>query len=107
MQEMTGGKFWLFIIAVASGMAVSSVIYTRSLQLFPAALLGIGVALLYPLIAAGAVGVCSTLRRFSFPDSKEDWSSDEKAYLGAFWPVSLLFWLIISPFFAIINRVFR
>jgi hypothetical protein len=107
MDEMTSGKGVLFVVAVATGVASGWAIFLASLQPILAAVIGFILALLYTVAAAWAVGACAVLRRFSFPASEDTWSSDTKAYMGAFWPVSLLFWVVISPFFAIINRLFR
>lgn len=62
------------------------------------------IGLLYPVTAAIAVGVCELI---AFPDTKTKWDADKRAAQGAIWPLSLLFWILITPFFAIINRLFR
>lgn len=107
MKEFTGGKGCLFVAAVAVGTSAAVVIYGASRRAIAAALIGFGLALLYTVLAAWAVGVCEALRTLAFPGNTGAWSIEVRTYLGACWPLSILFWIVITPFFAIINRLFR
>lgn len=73
----------------------------------PSFIVGAVVGLVYPISASLAVMACKQLRKIAFPYTKTQWSDDTIAMLGAIWPLSLAFWLIITPFFAIINRLFK
>ncbi|MDX6610934.1 MAG: hypothetical protein QOD75_120 [Blastocatellia bacterium] len=73
----------------------------------PSIVVGAVVGLLYPVVAAFAVSACELLRKIAFPHISTQWDSDSRAILGAIWPLSLAFWLMIAPFYAIINRLFK
>jgi hypothetical protein len=107
MNSVTGGKGCLFVVAIGAGVGAGVGVYALNDQMAPSIFLGLGLALLYTVIAAGIVHFCETLEKFAFPDDRNPWDAETRAYLGAFWPLSLLFWMVITPFFAIINRLFR
>lgn len=70
-------------------------------------LIAFAIMLLYPLVGASVVGICELIRDFAFPKATEGWSREEHLVIAAIWPISLLYWLVVGPAFAIINRVFR
>jgi hypothetical protein len=106
-----GGRACLFFVAFAAGIWLSHLLYGYGFSLFIAIGIGFIIALLYPVVAAIAVGVCVGLRKWAFPEGTEPevkpWDRETKAYMGAFWPLSLSFWIMIFPFFWIFNRLFR
>ena len=67
--------------------------------------LAAGVA--YPFVAALAITICRVLQVLAIPGSDPNWSCDVRAGLGAIWPLPLAFWIISTPFLAVINRLFR
>jgi hypothetical protein len=110
VAEVGGGRGCLFVVAVAVGSWLAAALAMAGVTMPMYVVAGLGLALLYPFVAAWVVGICEDLERWSFPKrtpERKRWDVETRAYAGAFWPVSLLFWLVISPFFAIINRVFR
>jgi hypothetical protein len=107
MSDAADGKGCLFAASLVAGFGIGVVLHNNDYS-FPLSI-GFGLlgALLYPVVGAVAVSFCGALRSIAFPDSKEKWSGDTKAYIGAYWPLSILYWLAITPFFAVISRVFR
>jgi hypothetical protein len=111
-----GGREWLFLMAaffalLAAGavfrtLAARAVVGTLG-SVAVALVIGLVTGILYVLVAAFAIGICQVLRKWAYPNEAHPWTADTKAMLGAFWPVSLLFWSLICPFFCVINRLFR
>ncbi len=73
----------------------------------PALLVGVIVGLLYPVCAAVSVNICESLRNIAFPYDQTPWEDEVKPLMGSIWPLSLAYWLVITPFYAIINRLFK
>lgn len=102
--ESSGGRVCLFIFGAVLGFSgAASVIEKGGFGIAAIAFFGVGLG--YSFLAALAVEICKILRSIAFPGSSE-WDCNTAVWLGAFWPLSLSFWLIIAPFFAIINRLF-
>lgn len=106
MKGVIGGRGCLFVVAVAVGSTYAVFIYGRYVRGAPAVLIGLGLALLYTVAAAWVVRICEVLRAVAFPEDREEWDGEIRAFLGAFWPLSLSFWIIMAIFFGIINRLF-
>lgn len=104
-NESSGGRGCLFVIAAAlGGWAGTVVTHTHGLGEAAIAFFAVGIG--YSFLAALAVWICKGLRYLAFPGTSA-WDGDTAAWWGAFWPLSLLFWLLITPFFALINRLFK
>lgn len=106
-DQIPGGHVALFLAASMFGLIAAVVLYglgdaglVRAVIAF--FLAGIG----YTLAAAVAVMICKMLRRLSFP-TLEDWDVESAVAWGVFWPGSLFFWLIVTPFFIVISRIFK
>lgn len=68
--------------------------------------LGIAIGVAYIIAAGMSVTVSQALWLWSRgPDKTHHWTLDEKAWIGAFWPVTLPFYLLASLFFAIVSRI--
>lgn len=104
-DDIFSGKGCLFVVALGLAVLIGYAVLDRSNSWGRALLYGVGAGLFYPLIGAAAVGLCGVLRKGAFPNVSE-WEGETKAWLGAFWPISIVFWILIFPFFFIINRIF-
>lgn len=104
-DDIFSGKGCLFVIALGLAVLIGAAVLDSSNSWGRALLYGGGAGLLYPLIGAAAVGLCGVLRRGAFPNVSER-ESETKAWIGALWTISIVFWILIFPFFSIINRVF-
>jgi len=105
INEASGGRGCLFVIAAGHGCWAAALV-AQAHGLGEAAIAFFAVGLGYSLLAAVAVEVCKGLRYLAFPGASA-WDGDTAAMWGAFWPLSLVFWLLITPFFALINRLFK
>lgn len=64
-----------------------------------------GMLILYPTIGALVSNICAALRRHAFIDP-EPWSEGTIRLVAAFWPVSIVVWVVLWPIAALVNRVF-
>ena len=106
--DLAQGCLFLAAIGVGFGLACSLVV--DAAPILPSIGAGLIAAILYTILAAAIVGVCEKLAKWGFPEraaSGQSWNRETKAFVGSIWPLSLLFWLVVSPFFVIINRAFR
>ena len=106
LEEHVGpGRGCLFV--VAAGLGVWAAVIAFNEKGSPAAAVAFFVVGLgYTFLSALAVQICKGLRWLAFPGS-DGWDSNTAVLWGAVWPLSLVFWLIITPFFALINRLFK
>jgi hypothetical protein len=107
-DEETGGKIALFISSIVIGAICSSVLHLHfRFPLTSSIPWGILTAILNPAAARLAVCLSQKLHHLAFPDTYEMWSVERKVWMGAFWPITLLFWIVVFIFFISINRIFR
>lgn len=104
-NEIGGGRGCLFVVAAGLGVFAAYAFAVRDMW-GVGVLVFFGVGLGYTLLAALAVQFCQGLRSLAFP-SATAWDGDTAAGWAVLWPLSLVFWLIITPFFAMINRLFK
>ena len=98
----------LFLASTIAGVSAGAVLRVGTgLSWATIVLLGFITALLHPLVGILVVGICEDLRNWSFPQEQKRWDRSSRVGLVALWPPVLLSWLLISPSFAIINRLFR
>ena len=107
-EAETGGKEALFISSLVVG-TVSGILLYRYFRLpvVPSILLGSLCALLNPFAARLSVWLSQRLHCLAFPDTYEDWSIEKRVWMGAFWPITLPFWIVVFIFFVSINHIFR
>lgn len=60
----------------------------------------------YLLIGSPAISICARLRKRVYKAEVEDWTRDEKAKRGAFWPFVLVPCVFVYVFVWIIKRVY-
>lgn len=104
-DEVGGARGCLFVVAAALGIwggVIAS--YHAGFLASVAAFFIVGLG--YTLLSALAVQVCKGLRWLAFPGASP-WDGRTAVMWGSVWPLSLVFWLIVTPFFALINRLFR
>lgn len=104
-DESSEGKAWLFFVTINVGFWTAAVVYHK-IGFWGATLTFFVMGLGYSFLGALAVMVCKWLYSIAFPNGNE-WDGNTAAFLGSLWPLSILFWLIITPFFALINRLFK
>jgi hypothetical protein len=104
-EDVSAPRLLMFMVAAGFGIS-AAVLVGKRFGYWQAVLAFFAVGLLYPILGALIVDVCKELRRWAFPGITA-WDSDTTAGWGAFWPLSIVFWLTIAPFFAIINRLFK
>jgi hypothetical protein len=106
-EEEQIGKLFLFLGSLALGIGAGVATYRlTALGPFATAVVGPLVAISHPFVAAVAVQVCEDLHKWAFPDTYEPWSVEKRVAHGAAWPVTLCFWVVVSVFYAAINRLF-
>lgn len=104
--EEHAGKLFLFLGSCAVGIGASLLMYRISESVAWGITAGVVVGLANPFVAAAAVKVCEALHHWAFPDTHEKWSVEKQVGHGAAWPLTLLFWVVVSVFYAAINRLF-
>ena len=101
-------KVLLGIISLCVGLFSFYFIAESSYGILRGAIFGCLVSLLYPVFAN--LSVKSILRSFKFAliwDKHYTWAIEYQVLVGAFWPITLPFSLVIAFYSAIINRLFR
>ncbi len=68
--------------------------------------LGIATSLLYPVLGAFAIKLCEGVRSWAYKATIQNWSDQQRLLFGAFWPVTVLFSLIVYMYLGIIHRLF-
>lgn len=99
-------RFCLFLMAVIFGLVAASKAGAR-LSGLVAIVVFFVVGSLYSFFAAFAIRLCRWLQVVAFPDEKMKWEPKVEIWLAAIWPLALCFWIVITPFYAIINRMYR
>jgi len=122
-EDIRTAKFTLVFISLVFGV-VTFVTLTVRITMIPAGflnkpsiefandpilslLIAAAVAFVYPVIAAFVVFICEHCRSWAYLNDVNKWNKGTKIYLGAFWPLLLIWSLIIYTFLAIVNRLFR
>lgn len=101
-------KISVFGMSILLGLVVGVVLHELlDVPILFSVLSGLVAALLNPLVAAAFASVCEFLHKLAFPDSYSSWSTENRAFQGAFWPLTTTYWMVIAIFFTTINRVFR
>ena len=106
-DEAFGGEVALFVSSGLICLFAAGIAYKMSRSLILSAATVLVVAILNPVIARVSVAAAEFFHRAAFPDTYSPWNRGVKAWGGAFWPVILLFWIVIFIFFVSINRLFR
>ena len=68
--------------------------------------LGVATALIYPVFAAGAIGIFQEMRSWAYCGRCEPVGNSERLILAAVWPLTLLIGGIIYIFVGLVNRLF-
>jgi hypothetical protein len=102
-----GGRGCLFAVAFVLSVLAAIGVFNTGGNIIGTVIAFFLVGIVYSVLAAGVVGICHSLRALAFPDSKSTWDHETAAMWGAVWPLSLCFWIMITPFFFCINRLFR
>ncbi len=96
----------IFLMALLFGLVATSLAVAKEFVEWPhAILLGFLATFLYPLLGFGATLVCQGLRFAAFPRARP-WKRDDRMIHAAVWPISLLFWLVVGPFYVLLNVLF-
>ena len=104
----TDGKLAVFFSSVIIGGIGGVIAFQWVESVFGAVVRGFIVALLNPVVAATCVRIIEDLMAWALIKPKANqWDVGTRAYVGAFWPFTTLFWLVGSIFFAIINRLWK
>jgi hypothetical protein len=107
-NEGLGGKVALFIASGVIGLFFGEVAYhAAQISLLESCLAGLLAAIVNPFLARVSVAISQALYHAAFPDTYSPWTTRGKAWVGAFWPITLPFWIVIFVFFVSINRLFR
>ena len=109
-QRRKEAQWTLFGASVAGGIFVALVleVLCEGEGLAPwFGLPGLGYLFLHARLGSWAISWCEDLRRWAYPDDHKPWSVDERMQQAAFWPFVLLFWLVIAPAWAEMNRLFK
>ncbi len=102
-------KLTLFFVSLAIGIITGLIIYFFfDVELLITLLIVISGVMLYPIFGAGSLLMVDFLLKWSLMMDKNDvWKLGDRILIGITWPVALVFCLIVCPFFAITNRLFR
>jgi len=101
-------KILLGIISICAGLFSFYFMAESSDGILRGAIFGCLVSLLYPVFANLAVKSILHLFKFALIWGKNyTWALEYQVLVGAFWPITLLFALVIAFYSAIINRLFR
>ncbi len=113
-MESNAGKVFLFFVSLGLGAFFAWLAYSPTGGFTPllfATGCGSLTSVLYILIGAFAVRACEALKGWAFPADPGEkitpWTANIRASITAIWPLSLPFWILLSVFFAVINRLFR
>ena len=102
------GKIILFITSFVAGTICGILLYRYSrLPLASSILWGSLSAVLNPFAARLSVWLSQRLHCLAFQDTYESWSIERKVWMGAFWAITLPFWVVVFIFFVSINHIFR
>jgi uncharacterized membrane protein len=94
------GEIYLFLMSMLSGLVVLMLGYSL--------LVGIFFVFLYSLLAFFIVPVCAFLRRLAqhYEEGYEPWTLGQRLHVAAFWPVMLIFSLVVYPLMAFLRFLF-
>lgn len=107
-EEEAVGKVVLLITSFVVGAICGILLYRYSRFLLASSILwGSLFAVLNPFAARLSVWLSQRLHRLAFQDTYESWSIERKVWVGAFWPITLPFWVVMFIFFVSINHIFR
>lgn len=108
MADNARGHGCLFFASLGTGVFLSYRLAKAGTTAPIYVFAGLAAGLLYPVFGAGAVWICQNLWRWAFPDERDmELDLESRTFVGAVWPIALLVSLVVSPFFAIINRLYR
>jgi hypothetical protein len=107
-EPVEGGKIVLFIASIITGGICGCLINRYLGESIPCAIVyGFFFALINPIVARISVWFSQLLHSVAFPDTHKSWSVAGKVWTGAFWPITLPFWIVVFLFFISINHLFR
>ena len=111
MKKEEGGgnlllsKAFLIFLSIASGIKVFVLLETHcNIYLKLLALLIVSYS--YSILSGYAIHFCCHLKQWANGDKDKEWSMEDKIFFGSFWPITLLFSLIIFTFLRIINSLY-
>jgi hypothetical protein len=94
------GAGCLFVISLAAGWVVGYL--ASKLNLDSPLVWAIGGAIGYAVFAGLSVAISESLWRWSHgSDPPKPWDREERAWVGAFWPITLPYHVVASLFFAV------
>lgn len=100
-------KVILFLTSLMIGLLAATVLWVSyDLAIGRALTWGLLVAVCNPLAARTAVWLSELMHHGAFPRTYEPWTLRRRVWHGAFWPVTIAFWLVVFLFFISINNVF-
>jgi hypothetical protein len=102
---ISASKTFLILISIFAGILVGW--RFKSVDSIKSILIGLIVSILYPIIAAGVIGLCEAMKNWAYCGKIKRWTQAKRLSLGALWPITLVFCIIVYSFLGIINRVFR
>ena len=109
-QQNMGQKGFLVLLSLGAGLAIFLLITNRVLVIpedGPSPIvISIFVAFLYPFVGAFVIFICNHYRSWACGADLDEWN-DDKIMLGAVWPLTLVWSLIVYTYLAVINRLFN
>lgn len=108
-QEHKAAKTAVFVSCLVIGGLLAIVVGTLIGSLWGCVVgpvMGFIVAFVNPFIAASAAEYAERLEAWSSPDSHQAWTISKRAAIGAGWPITLAYYVIVSCFYWSINKHF-
>ena len=106
-EEELFGKGVIFVaslaIAVISFPILKGFGLGTGLSIFTAIVL----ALINPVLAGVMAKLCEMFNQLGFPATYQPWSGVKKIWMGAFWPLTVVYWVVVGIVFAIIHQAFK
>ena len=98
-KDLSPPKVFLMIVSIIMGL-IFGVIYENII-------IGLVVSLGYPVTGAFVIMLCSIYRKKATFGNSEPWKKELKIGLGAIWPLTLIWSLIVYTYLLLINMVFK
>lgn len=95
---VTPAKMLLFAAAVSIWCVATVVIVTITDALPFSMVAAMVPAIVYVAVGGAAIRLAEAIRRWSFPDSYQEWPEDVRFILGIVWPAVIVFWLTVGTF---------
>ena len=106
-EDISAGKICLFVASFIFGLCIFLICL---LDFEMGWIISIFLMLLtmfaYPVVGAIIISLCDDLRQWAYLYQAEEWRESDRLFAGAFWPLMLIYSLIVYTFMGIVHRSF-